>query len=263
MKALRRDLESLRLDRYPAVLVHSSFKGLGPVDGGPADVVAALSEAAGDRTSILFPTLTYSSGDGPAAPPRMDVRSTPCRTGAIPEASRTAEGAVRSLHPTHSVTALGGPARQHWVAGHEDGHSPCDSASPYAMLIREGGAILLLGGVTHDSNTTLHCLEELAQVPYHLQSLPTTGVVIDVDGHEHVVTNRLHQWGWDRDFRVVDPVLTSADAQRRAMVGASPATLIAAAAMAEVLLPLLRSDPLRLLTPAARSRFERGEPPLV
>lgn len=263
MKTLRHDLSSLGLDRFSAVLVHSSFKGLGLSDAQPSDVVNALAEAAGGQTSVLFPTLTYSADDGPTNPPRMDVLRTPCRTGAIPEASRTATGAVRSWHPTHSVTAVGGRAPQHWTQGHEAGSSPCDESSPYARLIREHGAILLLGGVTHDSNTTLHCLEELAGVAYHLQPELTTASVVDSSGVEHTVNNRLHQWGWERDFCVVEPLLTSRGAQENFRIGASRAALIDATAMAELLLDVLRRDPLYLLTSEARARWEAGEPPLI
>ncbi len=263
MKTLRHDLSSLGLDRFSAVLVHSSFKGMGLTDVQPSGVVSALVEAAGEHTSVLFPTLTYSAEDGPTNPPRMDVVRTPCRTGAIPEASRAAAGAVRSWHPTHSVTALGGRAPQEWTQGHEAGSSPCDESSPYARLIREHGAILLLGGVTHDSNTTLHCLEELAGVPYHLQPERTWASVEDASGAEHTVVNWLHQWGWERDFCVVEPLLTSSGAQKNYRVGAGRAALIDALAMAELLLGVLRSDPLYLLTSDARARWQAGEPPLI
>lgn len=163
---------------------------------------------------------------------------------------------MRSLHPTHSVTAFG-PRAEHWVDGHEDGASPCDAASPFARLLAADGAVLLLGGVTHNSNTTLHCLEELAGVPYHLQAEPSRGVVTDAEGAEHVVTNRLHLWGWDRWFDRVDPLLDVAGGIRRVTNSRMTATLVSGAVMADVVGNRIAADPLFLLADQARLRWQR------
>lgn len=254
MDSVSADLSRLELWRHPAVLTHASFKGIASTSGGPADVVQALVDAGEGRTTMLFPTLTYSPDHGPTHPPTMDVASSPCCTGAIPEAARLAPGSHRSLHPTHSITAIGGPDPEGWVADHEHGRSPCDAHSPLARLITRGGLILLLGGVTSDSNTTFHCLEELAGVPYHLQREVTLGTVTTSDGRTVVVPNRLHRWGWERDFRRPDALLIRRGVLRRARVGAGVATLIDAAGLREVLLPILLRDPLHLLTAEARAR---------
>ncbi|HVL26128.1 MAG TPA: AAC(3) family N-acetyltransferase [Thermomicrobiales bacterium] len=248
------DLRRLGVAEGGVVLVHSSLSRLGRVEGGADAVIDALLAAVGPRGTVLFPTLTGTEDDGPETPPVIDVRSTPCWTGRIPETARRRAGAIRSLHPTHSIAALGAEAAR-YAAEHETGQTPCDVRSPYYRLIREGGSILLLGGVTQDSNTSLHCLEELAEVPYHLQPFPTDGVVIDAAGERIVVRNRLHLWGWERDFPRVDAPLAAAGAMRVGRVGASTSTLIAARPFAEVLLPLLREDPLYLLSEEAREAY--------
>jgi len=252
--ALVDDLRRLGLAEGSVVLVHSSLSRLGNVEGGAEAVIDALLAAVGPGGTVLFPTLTGTEGDGPESPPVIDVRSTPCWTGRIPETARRRPGAIRSLHPTHSIAALGAEAAR-YAAKHETGQTPCDEHSPYDRLITEGGFILLLGEVTQDSNTSLHCLEELAEVPYHLQPAPTDGVVIDADGRRHVVRNRLHLWGWERDFPRVDEPLAAAGAMRVGRVGASTSRLIAARRFADVLLPLLREDPLYLLNEEAREAY--------
>ncbi len=151
MSLLVDQLGGLGLLDHPAVLVHSSLKGLGLTEHGgpvfsPAEVIEQLMTAAGSDTTVLFPTLTYSPDHGPTSPPHTDLRHAAALTGAIPEAGRLAAGRHRSLHPTHSVAALGGGDPGRWVAGHERTSSPCGVGSPYARLIEEGGAILLLGG---------------------------------------------------------------------------------------------------------------------
>ncbi len=251
------DLISLGLSNGAVVLVHSSLSRLGNVVGGAETVVDALQEAVGSSGTVLFPTLTGSPKDGPSQPPVFDVRSTPCWTGRIPETARQRSGARRSLHPTHSVTALGSSAA-FYISGHEQTATPCDRHSPYYRLIANGGQILLLGA-TQDSNTTLHCLEELADVPYHLQDDLTDGVVVDARGIRQIVRNRLHLWRWERDFPKIEVPLQAAGVLRNGRVGLAEARLIRASDLAEVILPLLRADPLYFLSQDARAAFERAD----
>jgi aminoglycoside 3-N-acetyltransferase len=252
--ALVDDLRRLGLDIGQTVLVHSSLSRLGRVTGGADTVIDALLAVVGSSGTLLFPTLTGTEMDGPEHPPVVDVRVTPCWTGRIPETARQRPDARRSLHPTHSVTALGADAAS-YASGHETGESPCDVRSPYHRLIRDNGWILLLGNVTQESNTTLHCLEELAGVPYHLQPLPTDGVVIDASGQRHVVRNRLHLWGWERNFLKVDGPLASQGAVRSGAVGTSTSRLIAVGPLVDVVLPRLQADPLYLLAEHAKRAF--------
>jgi len=253
------DLHRLGLNVGVTVLVHSSLSQLGNVEGGADAVVDALVEVVGPTGTVLFPTLTGTERDGPQDPPVVDVRSTGCWTGRIPETARRREGARRSLHPTHSVVALGIAADQ-YAAGHETGQTPCDEVSPYARLIVEMGFILLLGGVTQESNTTLHCLEELAQVPYHLQPEITDGIVINPSGNKHRVRNRLHLWGWERDFLKVTGPLKGAGAMQSGQVGQSTSHLVSARILADTILPILRADPLYLLSESARKAFVAATP---
>jgi aminoglycoside 3-N-acetyltransferase len=246
--SLARDLRRLGLDSGHIVLVHSSLSGLGLVDGGADAVIDALLDAVGPTGTVVFPTLTGGPDDGPEAPPYMDVGMTACWTGRIPETARKRPAARRSLHPTHSVAALGAAADR-YATGHETSASPCDERSPYFRLIREGRYILLLGGVTQESNTTLHCLEVLAHVPYHLQDETTKGVVVDADGRRITVRNRLHVWrnrlhpqGFPRNFSRISAPLDAAGAMRTGRVGASTSMLMSASGLADTVLPLLREN---------------------
>lgn len=249
------DLRRLGLRPGMDVLVHSSLSSLGWVEGGAATVVAALIEAVSPGGTVLFPGLTGSPEDGPAHPPVMDVRYTPCApwVGVIPETARRWPGACRSLHPTHSVIAIGARAAR-WTEGHERCATPCGEGSPYVRVMDEGGFILLLG-CSQESNTSLHALEELAGVPYHLQPAQTTAVVIDRCGRQHQVTGWLHQWGWERRFSRVDGLLRDAGVMREGMVGRATARLIDAEGLRRVVLPILQRDPLFLLADQARHRL--------
>lgn len=256
---LSQEFRRLGLEPGMDLLVHSSLSSIGWVEGGADTVIDALLSVLTSAGTLLMPALSGSSEDSPSHPPRMDVRNTPCPDwiGVIPETFRKRAGVLRSLHPTHSVTALGARAA-FYTQGHELCVTACGENSPYVKLMDNGGYILLLG-CNQQSNTSLHALEELADVPYHLQKEWTDSVVIDADGREVIVRNRLHLWGWERDFTKVDAPLLEAGAMREEMVGNAFCRLIDAGAMRTVILPILRRDPLWLLSDDARHRFLRGQ----
>ena len=228
------------------VLIHSSLSSFGTVKGGAATVVAALCHTVGEEGLAIFPTLTGKETDSPLHPPVFDVKETPCWTGRIPEYARGRKEAKRSLHPTHSVSAIGN-RKEELTAGHETGASPCDAHSPYYKNAMLGGYILLVG-VDEESNTTIHCCEELAQVPYHLQKEETVMTVSDYDGKEVTVKNRLHDWTKpETDFNRIEPLLESCHAVRRGKIGNSSIRLIRADRMLEAVVSKLKEDPYYLL----------------
>ena len=255
-EAIASGLRALGLEAGSLVLVHSSLRSLGWVEGGAQTVIDALLEAVSPGGTVLVPTLTGTIPDGPEHPPVFDPRTTHCWTGTIPETFRRLPAARRSRHPTHSVAAIG-PATDWLIAGHENGATPCAADSPYGRLAGAGGFILLLG-VTYDSNTSLHMVEELAGVPYHLQDKPAPARVARADGAWEEIPTRLHLCRWERDFPRVEPLLLEAGGQRTGMVGEARSRLIDARAMRDLLVPLLQRDPFFLLTDAARAEYEQS-----
>jgi aminoglycoside 3-N-acetyltransferase len=82
--------------------------------------------------------------------------------GAVPELLRTWPGALRSDHPVTSFAALG-PSAAYLTADHvleED----TGERSPVGRLYELDGVVLLLG-VTHWNNTSLHLAEVRADYP--------------------------------------------------------------------------------------------------
>ena len=251
---IARDLIALGLPAGAAVLVHSSLSRIGNVEGGAEAAIDGLLDAVGPAGTVLFPTLTGSPGDSPLRPPILDVLATPCWTGRIPETARQSGRGARSLHPTHSIYGIGASVLT-YTTGHETTKSPCDGRSPYFRLISNDGWILLLGA-TQSSSTTLHCLEELARVPYHLQDEPADGVVVDARGDRHVVRNHFHLWRWKRDFDKIDEPLRAEGGLIEGKVGNAECHLMRAGDLSEVVLARLRTDPLYLLADDVREEFE-------
>jgi aminoglycoside 3-N-acetyltransferase len=230
------------------VLVHSSYKSLGaPVEDGPAGVVEAFLAAAGDEGTVLFPTLTGAAWMDREHPPAFDARATACWTGAVPEAARRHPRALRSLHPTHSVAALGRHASE-YVEGHEAARTPCGPGTPYGRLVERGGTVLFLG-VSLEACTLFHGFEEEAGVPYHLQAQPVRARVTDAAGRTREVETLLHWWNEaaPRRFEAAAPLLRERGALAESRVLGARALLLDAALAREAVVPRLRADPRFLL----------------
>src|SRR5439155_1826868 len=92
-----------------------------------------------------------------------DPAAAPSYDGVITEFFRKLPGAVRSLHPTHSIAGIGldAPAV---LRDHDKAH-PFGVGSPCWRLWEQNAWVLLIG-VGHNANSVAHVAEELAQMTY-------------------------------------------------------------------------------------------------
>lgn len=233
---------ALGIVRGDNILLHSSLKSFGRVDGGADTVLDGILDALGDAGTLLVPTLTGGPELSPANPPHIDLRVKPCWTGAIPEALRQRSNAIRSTHPTHSCAALGGRAEE-LTRGHYISPTPCGVTSPYFRLAMAGGYIAM-AGCTLDACTTCHTVEELANVDYHLQADVAYGNCIDIRGNPVDTPCRLHSYdGPSRNFPVLEPLLLERGLMRIGKVGESTVRLVNAMGLIETALDKMRFDP--------------------
>ena len=168
-----RDLVSIGLAKSDAVLVHTSFRSIGPLIGGPQALVSALQEVVRRSGTIVMPTQSGDLTDpsGWVSPPvdescweeiRNDMigyhpRFTPTRRmGIVPEVFRQQKGVVRSRHPSTSFAAWGKHARL--VTRNHPFDFPLGRKSPLEKLY-DLDALILLIGVGHDKSTFLHLAE--------------------------------------------------------------------------------------------------------
>lgn len=155
----------LGVRRGDVLLVHSSLKSFGRVDGGPDAVIDAVLEAVGPEGHLIMPTFTRCrvSPETPD-PEAYNPAASSCRdrTGAIPDAFWRRPQARRSLHPTHSLAVIG-PRADEFVAGGE--RRNFDPAGPFGRYARWGGRALFLGADV-GSNTTAHLAEDWLGMPF-------------------------------------------------------------------------------------------------
>ncbi len=179
---IKEDLTALGVKKGDDLLIHSSFKSLGPVEGGIETLIQAILSVLGDSGTLIFPTITYANvnPEPPVLNPVFDLKSTPSIVGAITNYFREMPGVERSLHPSHSCCALG--ARQHdYVKDHYKDSTPVGENSPFRKLFEFGGKVLFLGCLTR-SNTSMHGVEEYANAPYCLSE--NTRHYVLIDGNE-------------------------------------------------------------------------------
>lgn len=186
----------LRLGIHPGdtILMHSSWKSLGGLDGGPDAFFRTFLDLLGNEGTLVLPALSYAFVS--REQPVFDVRTTPVCPGVgfLPEYFRTkVHGVIRSLHPTHSCCMTGSHAA-FLAEGHELDDTPVGANSPFAKLPKLDGWILMLG-CSPDRNTSMHGVEETAEPPYLLDRSERVRYVLrDIDGHE------IERLSWQHDF---------------------------------------------------------------
>jgi aminoglycoside 3-N-acetyltransferase len=143
--------ERLGLKTDDVVYVHSSVDRLNL--GFPFyRILSLLREVVGWKGTVLFPTypnLRISSYEYLLRGEVFDVRRTPSYTGLLNEFARRQRGALRSLHPTKSVCAIG-PVAKELTYTHQQSPYPYDTCSPYYKLIEARAKIVGLGVSTRN-----------------------------------------------------------------------------------------------------------------
>jgi aminoglycoside 3-N-acetyltransferase len=177
--SLMEDLADLGVTPGMTLIVHSSLSKLGWVSGGPVAVILALEQLLGPEGTLVMPTHSGDLTDPaiwekPPVPeswwqvirdtmPEFIPDLTPTRgMGRIAETFRHQRGVLRSAHPHYSFAVWGKHAQQ-IVNGHTLDFG-LGNSSPLARVYDLDGHILLLG-VGHDSNTSLHLAEYRARYP--------------------------------------------------------------------------------------------------
>ena len=180
-------LRGIGIKSDSTVLVHTSMRALGGVDGGCDGLIDAFKSY---LTEGLFLVPTHTWANVGRKQPIYDVRSTvPC-IGALPTVAAFRRDGVRSLHPTHSVAAFGARAAE-FVAGEEKATSPGFPGGAWARLYDEDATILLLG-VGLNRNTYIHAIDEMIGDLPHRLTEPIDLTVIDYEGKAHALSYRKH-----------------------------------------------------------------------
>lgn len=194
------DLLALGVRPRMILMVHSSLSALGWVVGGAQAVVLALEAALGEGGTLVMPAHSYGFSDPslwrrPSVPeawwdtiraelPVFDPALTPTTTmGAIAECFRNQDGVIRSTHPIASICARGPVAP--FLAAPEPLGRIHGKGSTLERLYDADAWVLLLG-VSHQRNTSLHLAERRAK--YSPKPTVTRRLLATVNGRREWVS---------------------------------------------------------------------------
>jgi len=170
---LKDDFTRLGVKSGDIIIMHSSLSKIGWIIGGSVALIKAIMEVLTPEGTLVMPAHTGDNSEPsywkyPPVPedwwelirnemPAYEPEIAPTRgIGIVAETFRKWTNVYRSEHPSMSFAAWGKNAK-FITQGHKIGMD-LGEASPIAKIYELKGQILLLG-VTHESNTSLHLAE--------------------------------------------------------------------------------------------------------
>lgn len=239
-------LRHLGVKRGGVLLVHASFRAVRPIEGGPPGLIEALRDALGPDGTLVMPSWTELD-DEP-----FDALTTPSARdlGVVAQTFWRLPGVRRSDH-FHAFAAAGPQAA--FITADPLPLPPHIPASPVGRVHDLDGQVLLLG-VGHDANTTLHLAELIAGVPYRTPSYCTVlengrATRIDYGENNHCCVR----------FALADDWLRARGLQTEGRVGQADARLSQSCDIVRVALEYLSVNPLLFLHPVGAGCEECDE----
>jgi len=232
---LVRQLLDLGVEPSGVLLVHTAFSRVRPVEGGPSGLIAALRVSLGAVGTLLMPSM---ASDDEAL---FDPKRTACsEMGIVAETFWRLPGVLRSDSP-HAFAAVG-PKAELLTAPHPI-DVPHGLDSPVGRAYESGAQVLLLG-VDHSANTTVHLAENLAGVRYRRAKQ-----VMILQGGRLVRYRYAEIDHCCENFRLVDRWLDGEHLQRRGSVGHCEARLAWSHDIVRVVVDRLRQNETVFLHP--------------
>lgn len=243
-KDLRLGLDHLGLHVDDCVIVHSSFKSFGTVEGGPLTVVGALLETIGEQGLLMMPTYGHTENENGDLVP-LDPATSVITTGIVPATLAQDPRGYRGLHPLYSITYAGRHADE-LARENERLMFPYGLNQPFHVLLRERGFMLLLG-VGNASNSAIHMLEEICDPPYLQEKKSQAHLTIKDFFAMPIAKQREslqhHRAGPQRDFTRLDPLLEQNGSVAQTRIGNSVVTLIPLLTVQRVLEEAMKKEP--------------------
>jgi len=234
-----KDLHQLGVRYNGVLLVHPALRPFHQVPGGANTIIEGLLKAIGDKGTLLMPALSWEN----VTPlnPVFNIKDTPSCVGLIAETFRLLPQTSRSLHPTHSVSAIGRLAEEITV-DHRLDNTPCGPNSPFNKLPAYKGQILFLAcGLIY--NTSMHAIEELVEPPY-LYDPPINYTIMDENNDTYQKRYRPHNFrGWQQRYDRIAELLDKPNLKSGLVVG-TQSYLLDSRSLWRESLRVLRLEPL-------------------
>ena len=209
------DCISGKLDgKFDILMIHSSLNDMIPMYiGNPGELLSMLVTYC-RRNNITLAMPTFFDGSNLQAKKyyengknKFDVRKTFSGTGILSEMFRKTKDVKRSIHPTHSVCALG-PLADELTKNHHLSITTCGEGTPFGEMIKYRTMILGIGAKV-DALTQVHSTEDIMKdkfpVPLFTDTLPIT--CLDELGNAIIYNLRIKNPEYAIDERVFYSIL--------------------------------------------------------
>jgi aminoglycoside 3-N-acetyltransferase len=228
-----------RVPRTGVLVVHSAIGKLSRQGFRAEAMIEAFMDHMREGT-LVMPTMTWRTVS--ATQPYWDEIETASETGVLTEIFRKRYASHRSIHPTHSVAALGAVA-DILVSRHHFDHTPVSENSPHGLMRSYDSHVLMLG-VGLEACTAIHLPEELAAPDLYLRPLDPKEVYFcrDRNGHVHRMQTRRH-WRLNRDFPKFGPRLRERGLMQAGAIGDCSYFIVALRDLLEVVNAAVVADP--------------------
>ncbi len=236
-------LSAMGEPRGSVVLMHSSIRLIGKVEGGAKTLLDAMIEYFTSEGGLFcVPTHTWANLKKDIT---LDMNDPKTCLGAFSDFAAADQRGIRSENPTHSMTVFGNRRRAlEFIKDEINVTSGTAPESCYGKIYREGGYILL-AGVAHNKNTYLHCVEEIIGTSNRLSE--PLDVTVKLSSGELVKTKiRAHKTSFTDDVSLRFPKYETAfryhGAIRDGFIGNAPAQLCDARIMKDVMESIMKNS---------------------
>lgn len=218
------------------LLVHTAFGAIGPIVDGPDGFIMALLRAVGADGTVVMPSWTDDDDEvfDPAETPTED------HLGIVSEVFWRRGDVARGNHP-FAVAAVGPQAE--WITRAPFVLPPHAPESGVAR-VQELDGWVLLAGVDHDANSTIHLGELIAGAPYRVPK----HITVLRDGRPERVAYGENDHCCRR-FTLVGEWLRARGLQREGPLGNGRAVLARSRDVVATVVEELRGEPCRFLCP--------------
>ena len=239
-------LRALGVEEGGVLLVHTSFRAVRPIERGPGGLIEALILSVGPHGTLVMPSWT-GDDDRPFDPA---ATSAAADLGVVANTFWQLPNVRRSRHP-FAFAARGPKAAQ--IVADPLVLPPHQHRSALGRVLDHDGQVLLLG-VNHDANTTLHLAEVMAHVPYGIPHHITVLREGKAARHDYIENDCCCEL-----FVLADAWMQRAGLQSDGIVGHAPAKLMRSQDVICTAFAHLARDPLVFLHPRGSGCEECGQ----
>ncbi len=240
-KTLIQQIRAFGIAPSDTLLIHSSMKAIGTVEGGIDGVLDVFSEYLKSGL-LLFPTHTWKDWNCPGNV--FDVQNEPSCVGILSETFRKRPGVIRSWHPTHSIAGLGLDAKE-FLAGEEKTQTPCPRQGCWGRLYDRNAKILFLGAPIK-TNTFLHSVEEWHNIPDRLAKDATNFKIVTPDNRQLTCSQFRHSSTFgdvSQNYGKLENLMLKEGISKNGCFGSAISTSIETRALADKVGQLLQKNP--------------------